>query len=121
MTCRTCVEKAVKEAADQNSPLFGWSALTLDNPWLWVTVAATVTVFFVAEDVRTDTKVRALRCRKGRVGRTRRSCSWTRRGHTNSPRRASRQHTTGEDTERVREEKLRKSLAAYREKRRDNS
>ena len=33
------VERAVKEAAEQNSPLFGSSALTLDNPWLWVAVA----------------------------------------------------------------------------------
>jgi len=33
------VERAVKEAAEQNSPLFGSSSLTLDNPWLWVAVA----------------------------------------------------------------------------------
>mmetsp|Transcript_24568 Transcript_24568/g.73738 ORF Transcript_24568/g.73738 Transcript_24568/m.73738 type:complete len:103 (-) Transcript_24568:22-330(-) len=76
------VERAVKEAAEQNSPLFGSSALTLDNPWLWVAVAVTVTIFFVAEDVRADAKTR-------------------------------------EDAEARRSAALQKSLAAYREKRRD--
>lgn len=43
------VQDAIREAAAQNAPLFGFSSLTLSSPLLWAAAAAVCVIHFASE------------------------------------------------------------------------
>ena len=62
------VQDAIKQAAEQNAPLFGSSSLTLKSPLLWLAVAATIGVHFVNEHFVAEREKEAANVERLKVG-----------------------------------------------------
>ena len=62
------MQDAIKQAAEQNAPLFGSSSLTLKSPLLWLAVAATIGVHFENEHFVAEREKEAANVERLKVG-----------------------------------------------------